>query len=67
MTDFELAANWYDDNRDQPYVDLVVRALHKQIPRSVKMVGYSNYCPACSWYIEDLDMFCPNCGQALTA
>jgi hypothetical protein len=65
MSDLELALVHYDANKDEPFADVVWNALRKQLPDKVKLIGMCTYCPSCSWYIEDLDRFCPNCGQAL--
>jgi rubrerythrin len=65
MIDLELALAHYDGNKDEPFADLVWKALRKQLPTKVKMIATSYYCPVCKWDLEDSDMFCPHCGQAL--
>lgn len=56
MTEIEIAIIHYDGNNNEPYADLVVEALRKQIPKKVvKKIEFSSY--------EYISYRCPICNQ----
>lgn len=70
MTDLELAIVRFDGNGNEPYADLIVDALRKQIPMEPRISVYHNkLCPSCSATMNGLqhEEFCGFCGQALKA
>ena len=73
ITDLELAIIRFDGNGEEPYADLIVGALRKQIPMTLSYVapvgdniGVSWVCPVCgAKKISTEDVFCYKCGQKL--
>lgn len=49
------------------YLELVVEALEKQVPKKREQRNKMDFCPNCEhWFDEAYDvLFCPDCGQKI--